>query len=304
MDKNFYNEASAKKLGWEPSWFGERYFDDKLVRAIKKWQKKKGIPADGLCGPTTFRRLWTERQEPHVVGEYCKNTGSSYSKSIVYNGVYYPINWDKFVLWSDDGGMQTTSGKYYDYSARPTRPIRYFVNHWDVCLSSESCHNILEKRGISVHFLIDNDGTIYQTMDMQHAAWHAGTERTNRASVGVEITNAYYPRYQNWYKKNGFGERPIVEDAWVHGEKLDPFTGFYPQQIEALKALWEAVHSATGIPYETPVNQFGNTSTKYEQEVAYGKFSGFVSHYHISKRKIDCAGLDIKQLLDEITEEE
>ena len=35
MDKNFYNESSAKKLGWEPSWFGEKYFDDKLIRAIK-----------------------------------------------------------------------------------------------------------------------------------------------------------------------------------------------------------------------------------------------------------------------------
>ena len=62
MDKNFYNEASAKKLGWEPSWFGEKYFDDKLVRAIKKWQRQHSIPADGLCGPTTFRRLWTDRQ--------------------------------------------------------------------------------------------------------------------------------------------------------------------------------------------------------------------------------------------------
>ena len=304
MDKNFYNEASAKKLGWEPSWFGERFFDVKLVMAIKKWQKNHGIPADGLCGPTTFRRLWTERQEVRVVGEYCKNTGASYTKSIVYNGVYYPINWDKFVLWSDDGGLHTSSGKYYDYSTRPARPIRYFVNHWDVCLSSKSCHDVLEKRGISVHFLIDNDGTIYQTMDLQHAAWHAGSERTNRASVGVEITNAYYPKYQNWYKKNGFGERPIIDNAWVHGEKLEPFTGFYPQQMEALKALWQAIHGATGIPYETPVNQFGKTSTKYEQDVAYGKFSGFVSHYHVSKRKIDCAGLDIKALLNEIAEDE
>ena len=52
MDKNFYNEASAKKLGWEPSWFGEKYYDDKLVRAIKKWQRQHSIPADGLCGPT------------------------------------------------------------------------------------------------------------------------------------------------------------------------------------------------------------------------------------------------------------
>jgi hypothetical protein len=141
-------------------------------------------------------------------------------------------------------------------------------------------------------------------MDIQHAAWHAGSERTNRASVGVEITNAYYPKYQNWYKNQGFDERPIIEDAWVHGEKLEPFTGFYPAQIEALKALWAAIHRATDIPYKTPVNQFGKTSTKYEQEVAYGKFSGFVSHYHVSKRKIDCAGLDIKALLDDISKDD
>tara|TARA_Y100000592_G_scaffold98202_1_gene170716 strand:- start:3242 stop:3697 length:456 start_codon:yes stop_codon:yes gene_type:complete len=151
-----------------------------------------------------------------------------------------------------------------------------------------------------VHFLIDNDGTIYQTLDMQHGAWHAGSERVNRASVGVEISNAYYPKYQDWYKRNGFGERPIVSGARVHGEELDEFTGFYPKQIEALKALWKAIHTSAGVELECPTNQFGTTSKGYEQEVKYGKFSGFVSHYHVSKNKIDCAGLDIKNLLDEI----
>ena len=297
MDKHFYNEASAKKLGWEPSWFGERYFDDKLVRAIKKWQKSRGLSGDGLCGPMTFRRLWTERQAE--IDQH-KPKECNYSNYIVYNGEFHPIEWDKFVLWSEDGGLQANSGNYYDYSKRPKRKIRYFVNHWDVCLSSHSCQNVLDRRGISVHFLIDNDGTIYQTMDMQHAAWHAGSARTNRPSVGVEISNAYYPKYQEWYKKNGFGERPIVDDAWVQGKRLDPFLGFYPEQLEAAKALWKAISAATGIPYETPENQFGKTSTKYEQDVAYGNFSGFVSHYHISKTKIDCAGLDIKTMLDEI----
>ena len=232
MDKNFYNEASAKKLGWAPNWFGEKYFDDKLLRAVKKWQKARHITADGLCGPM--------------------------------------------------------------------RKIRYFVNHWDVCLSSNSCQNVLDKRGISVHFLIDNDGTIYQTLDLQHAAWHAGSSRTNRPSVGVEITNAYYTKYQDWYIKNGFGPRPVIKDAWVHASKLEPFLGFYPVQIEALKALWKSIHESVEIPYDTPANQFGKTSTKYEQKVAYGKFSGFVSHYHVSKSKIDCAGLDIRTFLDEV----
>ena len=203
-------------------------------------------------------------------------------------------------MWSDKGGLQAKRGNYYDYSGRPPRKIRYFVNHWDVCLNSDSCQNILDRRGISVHFLIDNDGTIYQTLDMQHAAWHAGSSRTNRPSVGVEISNAYYPKYQAWYVKNGHGKRPVINDAWVHGNKLSPFLGFYPKQIEALKALWQAIHNGLNIPYETPLNQFNKTSTKYEQNVAYGKFEGFVSHYHVSKTKIDCAGLDIKELIHEI----
>jgi hypothetical protein len=297
MDKHFYNEASAKKLGWAPSWFGERYFDDKLVRAIKKWQKVHTITPDGLCGPMTFRRLWTERQAEI---DDLKPDSGHYSNYIIYNGEFHPIEWDKLILWSEKGGLEAKPGHYYDYSGRPKRKIRYFVNHWDVCLSSTSCQSVLDRRGISVHFLIDNDGTIYQTLDIQHAAWHAGSSRTNRPSVGVEISNAYYPKYQDRYIKSGFDPRPIIEDAWVHGSKLDPFLGFYPAQIEAAKALWKAINGATGIPYETPTSQFGKTSTKYEQDVAYGNYTGFVSHYHISKGKIDCAGLDLKVLLDEV----
>ena len=34
IDKNFYNEASASKLGWDPTWFGEKHFDDDLIKAI------------------------------------------------------------------------------------------------------------------------------------------------------------------------------------------------------------------------------------------------------------------------------
>jgi peptidoglycan hydrolase-like protein with peptidoglycan-binding domain len=295
MDKNFYNQSSATSLGWSPNWFGEKHYDEKLVRAIKRFQKSYGLKPDGMCGPTTFRRLWTERQEnidEHIPKDL------NYSKYIVHNGNFTPIEWDKFVLWSERGGQEARQGSYYDYSGRPERKPRLFVNHWDVCLSSTQCQKVLDKRGISVHFLIDNDGTIYQTLDLQHAAFHAGN--VNRKSVGVEISNAYYPKYQSTYVKRGFGERPVIEDGWVHGNKLDPFLGFYPVQLEALKALWASVNKALDIPLQTPLSQFGTTSKHYEQDAAYGKYSGFVSHYHVSKKKIDCAGLDIKTLIEEI----
>ena len=35
MDKVFYNEASAAKLGWEPEWFGVNEFNEELVKKIR-----------------------------------------------------------------------------------------------------------------------------------------------------------------------------------------------------------------------------------------------------------------------------
>jgi hypothetical protein len=297
VDKNFYNESSANQLGWEPSWFGEKYFDDKLVRAVKKFQKQYGLVADGLCGPTTFRRLFTERSAN--IDEH-EPTDVRYSNYIVYNGSFHPIKWEKVVLWSEQGGLAAKPGSHYDYTGRPKRQIRLFVNHWDVCLNSRDCQSILDNRGISVHFLIDNDGTIYQTLDMQHGGFHAGKDKVNRASVGVEISNAYYPKYQDWYVRNGYGERSMVEDATVHGVTLDPFMDFYPVQMEALKALWVAIHDSTAVEYKAPLDSNGNTSTVYEQSVAYGSFAGFISHYHVSKQKIDCANLDLKTMVEEV----
>jgi hypothetical protein len=301
IDKNFYNQSSAANLGWDPTWFGEKYFDEKLTRAVKKWQKEKGITVDGLVGPSTFRRIWTERSAE--IDEH-KPEAPAYSNYIVYNGNFIPIKWDKVVLWSENGALKAKAGNYYNYTGRPPRKIRLFINHWDVCLNSRSCQAVLDKRGISVHFMIDNDGTIYQSVDMQHGCWHAGSSRVNRASVGVEISNAYYPKYQEWYTQNGHGERPILEKVRCQGEELDPFLGFYPVQIRALKQLWKAIYAGLDIPYSTPLTQFGNTDSNYAQHVKYGDFKGFASHYHVSKTKKDCAGLDIKTLLEEVENEE
>ena len=296
IDKVYYNEASAAKLGWDPTWFGHDAYDEKLVRAIKRWQKENGLTADGLCGPGTFRRIWTER-EANISDYVSPNWDNDGLARIIYNGKEFPIEWDKTVLWTDKGGLMAKLGNYKSMAGQRIRKPTQFVNHWDVCLSSKSCQRVLDRRGISVHFLIDNDGTIYQTMDLQHIGWHAGSSRINAKSIGVEISCAYDLKWQSWYKKNGFGERPIVRDAEVHGKTLRPHLGFYDVQIEALQALWKAVHNACGIPLETPTGAAKNT---YTATVSSGKFKGFVSHYHITKRKIDCGGLDIEKLLEDL----
>ena len=295
MDKDFYNESSASKLGWEPEWFGCDEFDDDLTAAIAKFQKDRKMTADGLCGPGTFRVIYNERMAD--LEEYRPTDARPGEKFIISNGDYFPIEWPKVKLFFEGDGLKLSKG-YRKHSGE--RNPSFFVCHWDVCLSSKMCHRVLNQRGISVHFAIDNDGTIYQFMDMNDVAYHAGGKTWNNKSIGVEIANAYYLKHQPWYVKNGLEERPVIKNAICHGKKLQPFTGFYPEQIEALKALMKAVHNATGIPLKAPLDRSGGTNTTVSKKCADGKFEGFMSHYHLKKTKIDCAGLDLKKILGEI----
>jgi len=287
-----YNKAKAEKYGWTPEWFGCEEFDEDLIVAIKDFQSKNGLSADGMCGAGTFRRLWTAREEEQELHRIEADTESK--SFIVYNTDSVEIFWPKVVLWNQEHGKECSHGTFSTYSGQPPRKPRFFVTHWDVCLSSSSCFRVLEKRGISVHFGIDNDGTIFQWLDMQHAAWHAGGKAWNHQSIGVEMSNAYDPKYQNWYVKHGFGKRPIVDDAEVHGKPLKPFTGFYPEQVKALAALWEAVSYACDIPLALP-----ETENTVDPVCNDGYFRGFCNHYHLTSRKIDCAGLDNEAVLAE-----
>jgi hypothetical protein len=301
-DKHFYNEASSQKLGWEPDWFGAENFQDDLVKKIRQFQREHGMTADGLCGPSTYRRIFTQRESnvTELVVQPERDSKDEYF--IIYNGEPYPID-HPTVLWDETKGLKCEYGTFSSYAGKPKRKITMFVNHWDVCLSASSCARVIAKRGISVQFCIDNDGTIYQLHDMQHAAWQAGNRAVNNTSVGVEISNAYYPKYQERYVKAGHGERPLVKGAEVHGTTLKPFLGFYPKQITALKALWRAVHNATDVPMECPTNDDGSLDTTVHPTVPSGEYKGIINHYNVTRRKIDCAGLMLDELLLQEKEE-
>ncbi len=90
------------------------------------------------------------------------------------------------------------------------RCVDQFVLHYDVAGTSRNCFRTLhDARCLSVHFMLDVDGTIYQTLDLKERAWHATTSNTR--SVGVEIANiGAYPdssdTLEKWYRKNENGE--------------------------------------------------------------------------------------------------
>ena len=287
-----YNKRSAKKYGWEPSWFGATEFNSDLIENIKEFQELHDLKADGLCGPATYRRAYTNKLV------YIDNTEDAMQTEIkknriFCNGVPVSIKWDKIeISWINDKCFSKVKNKI----RKPTM----VVTHWDATLSAASCKRILEKRKISTHFVIDNDGTIVQLVDPQDVAWHAGISKENKASVGIDFSNAVYTKYNKSYAKKGFGLRPVIDGWRVHGWRPKPFLGAYPIQIEAYKALLEALHKHYGIPMECPLDDDGNLLTGIHKPSKRAKFKGVVNHYNLSKKKWDTLGLELDKILEEI----
>jgi hypothetical protein len=237
----------------------------------------------------SFRVSLTEQEYRKEKEEKKRN------KYIIANEKEYPINWHKIILWTEENGLICKPKQFKKITGHVRKP-KQFVIHWDACLSSKACADVLKERGLSVHFCIDNDGTIYQLMDMQHVAWHA--RGVNSSSVGVEVSNAVFLRYNDVYKDRGFPPRPIIVNAEVHGKKLGPTLDFYPNQLKALRALIEAVSNVYDIPLDCPKGADGKLLTKKVNDIS--SFHGTIGHYHVSENKQDPITIPIDQLVEEI----
>jgi len=275
-----YNKRSSKKYGWHPSWLDEHLddFNSELIVSIKQFQLEHDLDVDGKVGPITFRRLLAERD---------LKESKNY---ILVNGLYVEIDWDVKIDLMPKNCFRTS---------RSTRKPRMIVTHWDATTSAEKCKRVLHARKISTHFCIDNDGVIYQYVDTNNIAWHAGG--VNKYSIGVDFSNAYYTKYNNYYVKKGFNERPMCKNSRVHGVKLKPHLGYYPVQIEAYKKLLAVLCKEYSIPIQTPMINKNTANANVVLEAKRGKYDGIVCHYHVSRNKIDCAGLDLKTIIDQLS---
>ena len=281
---NFYNKRSAKKLGWDPSWLDVDDFGSALETKVKSFQAAHDLKVDGMVGLNTYRRLLLFRE---TYEEYRSDTG------VLINGKKREFKWPKFKL------NLVKPGCYR--KARGTRKLKMIVTHWDVCTSAESCKRVLEKRNISTHFVIDNDGTIHQLVDTNNIAWHA--KGANNNSIGIDISNAYYLKYRARYERMGLPARPVAAESVVHGRRLKPHLGYYPEQLEAYKALIEFLHDELGIALDYPKNSDGSLCTGVHTDTVKGRFEGVVNHYNLTRNKIDTAGLKLDEIIESIKKE-
>lgn len=196
------------------------------------------------------------------------------------------------------------------------RVVDQFVLHYDVAGTSKQCFKILhDMRGLSVHFLLDIDGTIYQTCDLKERTWHATS--SNGRSVGIEIANmgAYPPgilkTLDEWYPRDEqgrrfikvperFGDPMILTKGFVgRPARPEPVRGVVqgtdlmqydltPEQYKALTKLTAALCKVfPKITCDFPRDENGALLTKKLPDDQLKAYGGVMGHYHIQTNKID-----------------
>ncbi|HNO77242.1 MAG TPA: N-acetylmuramoyl-L-alanine amidase [Phycisphaerae bacterium] len=192
--------------------------------------------------------------------------------------------------------------------------IDLFVIHYDVCGTSRQCFKVLhDLRGLSVQFMLDLDGTIYQTLDLKERAWHAGS--ANDRSVGIEIANigAYknMDTLNKWYSKDEDGRPYVTLPKWMKKDGIktpdyvarpardEPVKGniqgtdlmqydLTDAQYESLIKLTATLNAALPkIELDYPRNDDGTLRTVAFDEAEMADYSGVLGHYHVTKRKTD-----------------
>lgn len=200
--------------------------------------------------------------------------------------------------------------------AQLQKVVDQFVIHYDVCGVSKVCFNVLhDHRGLSIHFMLDIDGTVYQTLDLKERARHATT--SNDRSIGIEIANmgAYPPGdmkvLDEWYRRDAQGRIAIkiperIGDPMIRTKNFtgrparpDPVRGnvqgqdlvqydFTPQQYAALIKLTAALCKIfPQIKCDLPRDHAGKVLAQKLPDADLASYKGVLGHYHVQTNKTD-----------------
>ena len=203
-----------------------------------------------------------------------------------------------------------------------TRPaleqvVDQFVLHYDVCGTSGKCFEVLHERDLAVHFMLDLDGTIYQTLDLKEAAFHA--TKANDRSIGIEIANmGAYPVAElgksplaTWYAKGPDGttqirlprghsvptraadapplapSRPEPVVGTVQGQELAMYDLTAEQYAALAKLTAGLCRTFPKIHPDLPRDAQGKVLDHKLDDPAYNQYQGILGHFHVQQNKTD-----------------
>ncbi|MGM0576770.1 MAG: N-acetylmuramoyl-L-alanine amidase [Myxococcota bacterium] len=237
--------------------------------------------------------------------------------SIIIAGERYKLTGAvRCVTWKDPGGLSFPSKRYEALSTTGSpiygdrrlegnkvqdladlkKAVHQVILHTDLTSDSYMCFKVLVSRGLSTHFMIDWDGTIYQGLDPLYQAFHAG--ESNNGSIGVDLNNVMrnlvrepeatpYPedheRIGEMSKKEY--RRPKSGRMRINGAEVQAY-GYTDAQYQALLSLLSTLTKVLDRiqPYP-PLDEKGEIiASTLEDGVG---FEGILGHFHVSASRWD-----------------
>lgn len=219
----------------------------------------------------------------------------------------------RVIKWDESNGKSLIPYKKYikrDISFNElSKLMKQFTVHWSVTYRANHVYNGVKSRGLSCNFAIDDDcnengyATIYQYLPIMYGGYSQGGS-FNALGPGVEM--AYMPQaweknmYSLWARKKYNVPSHSTTIASVHGTKLKTYLPTQAQLNSLYKLIWGFTELFPEVPAEfpkTPQGFYCTTTLSNPKE-----YIGLVSHYHLTRRKIDTAGLDYSVVEQQIRE--
>jgi hypothetical protein len=236
-----YNLRKRNRL-WEQQQIPWGYLDagsKKFAIHTAAYQGDVGLKADGMLGPMTLAK---------ILGKAKKVEKES---RILLGGKTVEISEELQKIGLHHAEM-------FKAKKRKESPI-HIVIHESVTRSREKCVEVLQKKELGVHFMIDYDGKVYQHCDpLKDAPAHAN--QLNSSSIGIEIINPYYPHL--------WGDPWIVlepDQWWTHNKRGGEKGWVAPteKQIQSCRELviW-LCENIESLPLCFPTKELGPRKTR------------------------------------------
>lgn len=215
--------------------------------------------------------------------------------------------------WNDKEGLDFIPNKnYYNTNCKDLKSlqnvIKQFTVHWSVTYRARPMFNGLNAQKISCNFMIDddcnNDGfaTIFQCLPMNKLGYSQGSHTNgvsfNRLGPGVELS--YMPQrwegdqYTDALCKRHNVPKHDTKKASVHGTTLTIHVPTVAQMKSLKSLIWGFGELFPNLPATFP-----RDTTVLKDPLNY---KGLVTHYQLTRRKIDVAGLEFDEIEKDVKE--
>lgn len=226
--------------------------------------------------------------------------------------VYPPV-----ITWQDPGGFDGYTTKAFEIYSRkngsilkkkgrrigrsraPDEITQIVIHHsgGDGPNPSGMYQTLWFNRFLSVHFALEDDGRIYQFVDAQEIAWHAGG--ANGKSIGIECclfplvkADPYYYSADNCARRKNLPHEQMIQT--IQHKKWETYR-MPDQQVDALAnlcaALWYGLGNTESPKF--PRDDKYMVPTSVLSRAVREKHKGLLGHYHLTDQKWDPAGIDL-----------